>query len=524
MKSFQADVVIVGSGLAALMAAKTLSVDKHVIIITKSDWTDSNSYLAQGGIAATNHRDDDPFTHLVDALAAGHHHNHTERTKELVSKSQSIIQTLIDEGMPFDKGEDGMPDLAREGGHRRDRVLHAGGDATGSVLSHHMKEALDNRVDIHEHTMVMDLVVSHEGCEGLWALDSLGDPVLYTAGSVIIASGGAGHVYAPTSNAASVTGDGLAMAVRAGALLADMEFIQFHPTLLTTSEGTFGLVSEAVRGEGAFIVNEHGDRLMNGIHPLEDLAPRDIVSKTLYEALMKGKAERLYLNIQPIPHFDTRFPTISLLCEKAGIDINSGLLPISPGAHFTMGGILTNEWGQTSIANLFACGEAACTGVHGANRIASHSLLEALLFGGKCAEAILRSNQRAEKAPFAIERITADVVLPNKIEIQKLMYRYVGIIRDVNGLHQAVKELDTYPWEVLSQPNLNLTKDQMEQLNMLTVSKLIATSALLRTESRGGHFRTDYPVPLNDWRQKQIVRGGWTVEYAYVEKATASIF
>ena len=295
MESYQADVVIVGSGLAALMAARQLSLEKYVIIITKSDWNESNSYLAQGGIAATYAPDDNVSLHLEDALAAGHYHNHRQRTKELVSQSKAIIKTLIDEGMSFDNDLDGMPDLAREGGHRRHRILHAGGDATGRVLTDHLKALLQDRVEIHENTMAMDLVTTEHGCQGLWALNAEEELVLYKANQVIIATGGAGNVYAPCSNAQPVTGDGLAMAYRAGARLADMEFIQFHPTLLTKNKIAYGLVSEAVRGEGAVLVNEKGERLMEGVHPLEDLAPRDIVSRTLYQALITGQAKELYL-------------------------------------------------------------------------------------------------------------------------------------------------------------------------------------------------------------------------------------
>ncbi len=523
MKSYQADVVIIGSGLAALMAARQLSVEKHVIIITKSDWHESNSYLAQGGIAATYAPSDSISLHLEDALTAGRFHNHRQRTEELVSESKLIIQDLINEGMPFDNGTDGMPDLAREGGHRQHRILHAGGDATGRVLTDHLKALLDDRVEIHEHTMAMDLVVTEQGCQGLWALNAKNSPVLYETTHVIIAAGGAGHVYAPSSNAPTVTGDGIAMAYRAGAKLADMEFIQFHPTLLTHNSIAFGLVSEAVRGEGAILVNEKGERLMEGVHPQADLAPRDIVSRTLYQALMTGRAKNVYLDISTIRDFYTRFPTIAGLCEQAEVDLSSFMIPVSPGAHFTMGGILTDHAGRTSIPNLFACGESACTGVHGANRIASHSLLEALLFGRRCAETILLDEKPA-KEPFSIDMRQLTAFFPKKEEIQNIMFHLVGIVRHEDSLRQALDWFDTYDWPLISGRYYQLEKENMERLNMLTVGRMITASALMRTESRGGHFRTDYPAIKKKWLQKQIVWKGAQIEYSKVEKEFTRLF
>lgn len=514
MKKYYADVVIVGSGLAALVAAEQLSLHHHVIMITKSTWQSSNSFLAQGGIAATLSPDDDWRTHLEDTIKAGHEHNDLLMTQYLVKNSKHTIQKLIEIGMTFDSDANGHIRLAREGGHRRNRILHAGGDATGRGLVDHIKRRLNGRVDIHEFTQAMDLLVEDDHCRGLWARDAADEPIVYTANHTILATGGVGQIYAPSSNDPTVTGDGLAMAYRAGAKLADMEFIQFHPTLLVKDGRVFGLVSEAVRGEGAKLINQDGSKLMEGVHPQEDLAPRDVVARTLFQAKTDGRAEKCYLDVSAVPCFEERFPTITHLCKKAKVDLAEGRIPVDPGAHFSMGGIVTDLYGRTTVQGLYVCGEAACTGVHGANRIASHSLLEAVTFAMNMSEMILSDCSTSQRSdiPDPILKKEKPMLFPQRKMIQDMMFRNVGIVRNEASLRIALHWFEEQIDFNGDFRQLFLSKAEMEILNMLTSGWLITTSAIERTESRGGHFRTDYPHEETHWHKKQILRGWQKVE------------
>lgn len=513
LKSYEADVVIIGSGLAALYAAYKLSAKKDVIIITKMDWQASNSYLAQGGMAATFDQKDDWHIHLEDALRAGRYHNNRAETSYLVKKSKAVALKLIGMGMPFDQNENGRIELAREGGHSASRVLHAGGDATGRVLTTFIKSQLSQEVAIHDHTQAFDLIVRDGRCFGVWAKDQNNEPVVYKARHTVIATGGVGHLYAPSSAHPAVTGDGLAIAYRAGAALTDMEFVQFHPTLLIKDGKVYGLVSEAVRGEGAKLVNQDGRRLLAGRHPLEDLAPRDVVAGTLYEAQQTGLARQIYLDISMIDHFADHFPTIARLCEKAGVDIHQGRIPVSPGAHFLMGGIDVTHEGRSTLPGLYAIGEAARTGVHGANRIASHSLLEAITFAAVMAERIILDNDRTVVPDLNVSLKPALLKLPSKSEIQQIMFKYAGIWRSEKTLTHVIKWCESWGIAFAGCGDLDLTKAEAERLDMLTAAWLVATSALERTESRGGHRRIDYPHEEENWRQKSIIREVNRVEH-----------
>ncbi|MFC7394318.1 L-aspartate oxidase [Scopulibacillus cellulosilyticus] len=511
MKTYRTDTLIVGGGLSALVAAYQLNAHHHVILITKCGERDSNSYMAQGGIAATAPADDDWKAHLDDTLKGGHHYNDLESTKYMIKQSASIIDWLISLGAPFDRDDSGAVHLTREGGHRISRILHAGGDATGAHLVNHMLGLLKDSVETHTNTQAMDLLIDGGRCIGLWARDEHDEMVMYLANQVIIATGGSGQVYSPTTNNASVTGDGLAMAYRAGAALVDMEFVQFHPTLLSKDGQTFGLVSEAVRGEGAKLVNQKGQQMMAGVHELADLAPRDIVAKTLYKAKMAG--DDIYLDITSVKNFELRFPTITKLCHQAGVDLSTGLIPVSPGAHFLMGGIRTDLYGRTNIEGLYACGEAACTGVHGANRLASHSLLEGVTFALNVAETIRKQPiVQTPEIPRMIECYT-EIDCPEKTTIQQLMFQNAGIIRSKESLEELICWLENLLPEELNTMTCQPSKEAMEKINLLTVGWLIATSALKRTESRGSHFRSDYPEKNDsEWLEQKIVRERRLVE------------
>ncbi|RBW71611.1 L-aspartate oxidase [Bacillus taeanensis] len=504
MKVRQSDVLIIGSGIAGLMVAELLSSHKNVTIITKSKWKHSNSRLAQGGIAAAVTKEDHWLDHFFDTLAAGDEHNSEEMTRLLVKEGLEMVKHLIQIGVPFDRNESGELILAQEGAHRIRRILHAGGDATGHAIVSTLFERVSKHTTIIEEEMVVDLIVENECCQGAWTINSAGEKTFYSSPSVVLAAGGAGGLYPVTSNDASVTGDGFAIAYRAGAKLADLEFVQFHPTMLVCNGQAQGLISEAVRGEGAVLVTESGERLMIGVHEQEDLAPRDVVSRAIFHKIQEG--EQVYLDIKDVSNFHERFPTISEMCKKNGIDLQKGLLPVMPGAHFNMGGVSTDQKGRTTLSNLYAVGEVAHTGVHGANRLASNSLLEGIVFAKQAANAILTNgNSRSSSTVPSFAALKSNHY-PSKKEIQKVMEKYVGIIRTKQGLQPAVQWFESYLKRISARSIYEeVSIDDVTKLNMLTSGWLIASAALRRTESRGGHYRSDYP--LKDqlrWHQQTI--------------------
>ncbi|MGG3798261.1 L-aspartate oxidase [Metabacillus fastidiosus] len=506
----QSDVIIIGSGLAALSAAYHLCHQKKVTIITKSSWKESNSMLAQGGIAAAISEKDSWQSHYSDTLVAGCNHNNDEAVEKLVQNGITEILEWFHKGLQLDCDEEGNLCLGKEGAHEHHRIVHAGGDATGREITKFIYNLIKQSVTIVENEMAVQLLINNGSCYGVITKKETGEIKKYIAAKTIIATGGCGAVYGHTSNAAVITGDGIAMAYRAGAEIADMEFIQFHPTMLYLDGACVGLVSEAVRGEGAYLVNQFDERIMQNVHPQEDLAPRDVVSRTIFYEMKKGN--QVFLNISPIKQFETRFPSITALCREHHFDINSGKIPVAPGMHFLMGGIQTNDVGETSIKNLFAVGEAACTGVHGANRLASNSLLEGLVFGRRLAFHLVNT---PFEIPFHhdetdLENISEiTFVLPTKEEIQSIMSRFVGITRTEEELAHAAKWLENYKdsssfWQFNVK---NFTISEIEIINMMTVGWLITTSAMMRSESRGGHFRVDYPLcDDSSWLKRQLVR------------------
>ncbi len=488
------DVVIIGSGLASLMTAERLCASKNVMIVTKSSLSDSNSSLAQGGIAAAVKKEDHWQKHFNDTMVAGSFHNDVKATEELTKLGPVLIEKLIQFGVCFDTNEKNELSLGMEGAHSRRRILHVGGDSTGKAIVQTLLSRIISKVDICEEDMAYDLIIENNTCIGVYTKDRDGNVTSIFASHVVLATGGAGQLYSWTSNCKEATGDGVAMAHRAGAAIADMEFIQFHPTLLANDCKALGLVSEAVRGEGAKLITSDGVPLMTGKHPLGDLAPRDVVAREIYQAFINRK--NVYLDITPIPNFSSRFPTIYKLCTENNISIEKGLLPVKPGAHFMMGGIVVDEVGQTTIPHLFAVGECAYTGVHGANRLASNSLLEAVVFADKMSSYLLEK-ETIVNIPIVkemkLEKVCHTFILPTKQEIQAIMDSCAGITRVKSDLSKAVEWFNRYK-EVMAQINqFHLSKEQQEICNMLTVGSMIVKSALKRNESRGGHFRMDYP-------------------------------
>jgi L-aspartate oxidase len=507
----KSDVVIIGSGLAALVAANRLSVEKNVIIFTKLTKGNSNSMLAQGGIAAAISNLDDWTLHFNDTMIAGCQHNNKQAVKTLVQAGPHYMFDLINNGMLFDKDPTGSITLGQEGAHSKRRILHAGGDATGKALVHFQLGKLLSKVGIVEHEFAVDLIMNEGVCVGVKTIDKESNENTYYANHVILATGGCGGLYNHSSNDSTIVGDGYAMAYRAGAELVDMEFVQFHPTLLYINGHCPGLISEAVRGEGAVLVTESGRRIMEGKHPLLDLAPRDVVARVIFEEVKAG--ETIYLDISMINHFAQHFPTITALCEQNNVSIKEGRIPVVPGAHFMMGGIKVDQNSRSSVPGLYAVGEVACTGVHGANRLASNSLLEGIVFANLMADFILNEKDRPIKQGNidGTRTLQPMIQLPSAIEIQSWMMNLVGIVRNKQELTEMVQLLE--PYSKLSPNQLNFNKEQISLLNMMTTAWLIASSALKREESRGGHFRADFPEIDHAWDHRIITRS--LVEHAF---------
>ncbi|MGX9132858.1 L-aspartate oxidase [Rummeliibacillus sp. JY-2-4R] len=486
------DVIVLGSGVAALQSARILGKTRHVQIITKSQLRCSSSYYAQGGIAVVQDSTDSRKLHVKDTIEAGIHHNDSCNVETLVTEGIKCIEEMIEDGFPVDRFKDGGISLGLEGAHSRRRIIHAGGDATGRHVVEHLLHQLSDQVTINEFEMAYQLLKNNAGrCIGVKTIRVDGVRNTYFAPHIIIATGGAGALYTHTSNRPNSFGDGIALAYLAGAIVADMEFVQFHPSLLLAKNQVIGLVSEAVRGAGGRFVDGNKNPLMEGVHPLGDLAPRHITAYEMYKSRLSGK--EVFIDISSITQFEEKFPTITGLCKKAGIDLAKNQIPVTPGSHFLMGGIVADSYGRTSLEGLYAVGEAACTGVHGANRLASNSLLEGITFGKQMADYILR--EETCKIDFQpVETISNLIEMPllQKHELQQLMSNNVGIIRNEQQLLEAIHHFNF----LIDPTKVDLEQLSIEQLELLfmhIVAKLITQGALARLESRGAHIRTDYP-------------------------------
>ena len=528
MKQF--DFLVLGSGIAGLSYALKIAPFGRVAIITKKDRAESNTNYAQGGIAAVTSKEDSVQLHLRDTLEAGAGLCKETTVRTIVEEGPARIAELIELGMHFTERE--IPrshgarelDLGKEGGHSKRRILHAK-DITGREIERALLVAVAERpnIEIFENHLAINLITSQKlgyvgdnQCLGVYALDKQSGKVeTFAAPVTMLATGGCGKVYLYTTNPDIATGDGVAMAWRAGAAIANMEFIQFHPTCLYHPRAKSFLISEAVRGEGGVLKTIDGVEFMDHAHPLKSLAPRDIVARAIDSEMKKSGADYVLLDIthKPARFIIDRFPNIYQTCLRYGIDITKEPIPVVPAAHYQCGGVLTNVDGETEITGLYAVGEVACTGLHGANRLASNSLLEALVCAHRAAQRVMA--HKPKPADFKIPAWQSGnahnpdemvVVSHNWDEIRRVMWDYVGIVRTNKRLQRAQtrianlqEEIQQYYWDFI------VTNDLLELRNIATVAELIVASALRRPESRGLNYNLDYPTPNPEWAQRDTV-------------------
>jgi L-aspartate oxidase len=493
------DFLVIGSGIAGLRAAIALADAGRVVVLTKADPRESNTGYAQGGIAAAVGPDDSPQLHATDTIAAGDGLCVPDAVRALTEEGPRYVRELIEWGAEFDREPDGSPALGREAAHSVRRVLHAR-DATGREIGRVLwqKVAVHPRVTVYDDALAMSLLTRRGECIGATFVRNGGLEQI-EAGRTLIATGGAGQVYRETTNPAIATGDGIAMAFDAGARVADLEFVQFHPTVLSAEGAPRFLLSEALRGEGARLVNEAGEPFMTRYEAAGDLASRDLVARAIVKEVARTGAP-VYLTMGHLdPEFvRRRFPTIARACREAGFDLTTDRVPISPAAHYVMGGVETDLHGRTSVAGLFAAGEAACTGVHGANRLASNSLLEGLVFGARAAEAMRGSTEVPDLAATAGEPIehqpATGTALPDAFAVRDLMWRHAGLVRSAEGLGAALPQLAAWRSALTSRRAAAPADRECRRLaSLATVGFLIAHAALRREETRGGHYRADFP-------------------------------
>ena len=492
--------LVVGSGVAGLHTAWRASEHGEVLVLTKRSLFDSATAYAQGGIAAALGAGDSPELHRRDTLAAGAALCDAAAVQVLVEEGPARIRELQTAGAAFDLDPNGDFKLGREAAHSANRIVHAHGDQTGAEVARTLVARVrdSDRIEVLEKTRVLDLLVDADRCCGVRA-SVAGEAVEIVADATVLATGGCGQVFKHTTNPQVATGDGFAIAHRAGARLSDMEFVQFHPTALDTPENPLALISEAVRGEGAILVTGDGERFMTRRHRDAELAPRDVVARAIFREQRAGR--RVFLDARKLKKdFAARFPGIFALCRARGIDPRTQPIPVTPAAHYIMGGIVTDLVGRSSLARLYACGEVSRTGVHGANRLASNSLLEGLVFAERVARDLGGTPHLADcpapgtwSVPPLLDRGAAQVAAD---EIRSIMWDTAGIVRTAKGLRSGLAAID----DIIER----LPAGATEELNMAQTGRLIVEGALLRKESRGGHYRKDFPTAKRTWKGKHI--------------------
>ena len=499
------DVLIIGSGIAGVYTALCINPNIKITILAKEEINISNSALAQGGIAVSLGEEDSPKYHKDDTVYAGAGLSDEEMVWIMVSEARKNILDICGLGVNFDMHQ-GALSLTREAAHSKRRIIHAG-DFTGKEVCDKLIAAAKEKSNItfREKTFAVDIITEENECRGAVVLDqNEGTQVIYDCKHVICASGGFGQLYKNTTNPIIATGDGMALAYRAGATLSDMEFVQFHPTALYHEKDKSFLISEAVRGEGAVLRNSQSELFMEKYHDLKDLAPRDVVARAIFSEMLKYDTECVYLDIthRDREYLKTRFPKIFSTCLDYGIDISKDYIPVAPAEHYCMGGVKTDAQGNTGISNFYACGEVACTGIHGANRLASNSLLEGLVFGHRISQEI-NTAKVVDKQPLKFEspHTWGSFQRPRseyEKEIKDIMSKYAGIVRAGDGLKKANEKLKVILEELSDSRCRSVAQCQV--LNMATVAKLVVSSALKRTESRGAHYRSDFPEALDEWK------------------------
>ncbi len=511
----QYDYIIVGSGIAGLYAALLANENGSVLIITKGRIDESNTRYAQGGIAAAIGTNDSPEMHFKDTIAAGDGLCDEEAVRILVNEAPDRIAELVNFGVPFDT-LNGEIALAREAAHSVPRILHAGGDSTGErievTLSDQVRLA---KIKVLEDSLVIEILVEKGVVRGVKVFDCYTRAVEeFECRNLILATGGAGQLFKFNTNPDVATGDGVALAYNAGAEIIDMEFYQFHPTALHLPGVPPFLISEAVRGEGGFLRNVKGQRFMPEYTPDADLAPRDVVARSILYEMGKTASDKVFLDVTYLPGrtITTRFPNIYRFCLDHGLDITKDFIPVSPAAHYMIGGVKIDHWGETSIGGLYACGEVASASVHGANRLASNSLLEAVVFSKRIIQRIgekintkpvIVTKDRYVYHSLSIRQSRRQAQPPSLSALQQLMWDKVGIIRNKEGLAQAADMLFT--WQKVLLPPVDRRSHELN--NLIMTGRLVTEAALIREESRGAHFRTDFPRTFSEWQHHIVFTG-----------------
>lgn len=523
MQILEFDTVVIGSGLAGLSAAYHSSKFGSVAIVTKSQLDTSNSYYAQGGIAAAIAENDSPQHHAHDTLVTGRGLCDHDAVDLLVNEGRDRVLELIEMGMPFDKEADEIV-LGLEGGHTKRRILHAGGDATGRELTRFLLGKVNKQAHVKafEFVAAAKLLQKNQCITAVQAFDfKTNQNIIFKCKAVILATGGLSRVFARSTNPHTATGDGIAMAYDAGAKLADMEFIQFHPSALYVPNKEAYLISEAVRGEGAWLLNQNGERFMKDIHPLAELAPRDVVAYSIYRQIQKSDKSSIYLSLRHLDEtkIKKRFQNIYRQLKEYGFDLTSDLLPISPAAHYMVGGVKTNLDAETNISGLFVCGELASTGVMGANRLASNSLLECLVFGKRASEKAANikptSCSFTAPEPITLDQENEQLFLKYQNELAELMSTNLGIVRNKETLQLALNRFEEITNEFEhAGSEYNIIKIR----NSANICRLITKAALIREESRGGHIREDFQKENPDFEKHIIQQKGNTVQFEPVRK------